>query len=56
MKYEEVYNYIGHFGVYQACIVACACMMSIYDSEMMTMVFVGGEMDHWCRVPQLSNL
>jgi len=56
MQFEDVYQYVGHLGVYQICILMVACMLSMFDSEAVTMVFVGGNMDHWCRVDELAEL
>ena len=56
MQFDEIYEYLGHLGIYQVCIVTIACMLSMFDAEAVTMVFVGGSMDHCCRVSELTNL
>jgi hypothetical protein len=56
MKYEDLYVYIGEMGVYQWRVFAAIFFFSVFSADSMHMVFVGGDMDHWCRVPELQDL
>ena len=56
MQYDDLYDLVGHFGLYQFCVFLCCCINVLYDNEAVTMVFVGGDMDHFCKVDRLSNL
>jgi hypothetical protein len=56
MKYDEVYEFIGEFGRYQVAVFVTVFSMILYTVDSLHMVFVGGSMDHWCRVDELSDL
>jgi len=56
MKYEEVYEYIGHIGRYQWFIFSIVCVISMHTVDPIHMVFIGGKMDHWCRINELDGL
>ena len=55
MRYEEIYRYTGQLGTCQMCIFFCLFMIYVCGVDNITMIFVGGEMEHWCRVPELSR-
>ena len=56
MQYDEVFEYTGHMGRYQWTVFAMVFGLNIFSSDMINMIFVGGEMDHWCSVYELSGL
>lgn len=56
MKFEELYDYMGQMGLYQLCATITLLFFCIFTVESITMNFVGAEMPHWCKVPELANL
>lgn len=56
MKYDEVYEYVGQMGTYQRCVMAAMLGFTLFSLDSVTMIFVGADMDHFCRVEALTNL
>jgi hypothetical protein len=56
MPYEDLYAYTGHMGRLQWAIFFMAFVVIAYSMEFINMIFVGGTMDHWCRIEELSEL
>jgi hypothetical protein len=56
MEYEELHSIIGECGVYQVCTVIASMLVYMFSLDSITMIFVGAEMPHWCRIEQLTHL
>jgi len=56
MKYDDIYEYTGQMGRLQWLVFAGVCCLCIYCMESVNLIFVGGQMDHWCRVDELQSL
>ena len=56
MRYEELYEYVGQIGRYQWFIFSLVFIFSIYTVDSIHMNFIGGRMEHWCRVDELQLL
>jgi hypothetical protein len=56
MAYEEVHKYIGEIGKYQWIVFIAFFFITIFTTDAIHMVFIGGSMDHWCRVDELKDL
>ena len=56
ITFSDFYKAVGNVGRFQVCILVMGLLLCMYDSEMVTMVFVGGHMDHWCQVHDLESL
>jgi len=55
-KYDEILSAVGRFGVFQRCILLTTTLCSLLDIDVVTLIFLGAPMPHWCLVPRLSNL
>jgi MFS transporter, OCT family, solute carrier family 22 (organic cation transporter), member 4/5 len=55
MKFDDLYQYTGEIGVYQICVIVFFFAFDLYALDSTTMIFIGAEMPHWCRVEPLSN-
>jgi hypothetical protein len=56
MQYDDLYDYIGHMGTFQWIIFTVMFILTSYSADFVNMIFVGGEMEHWCRIAELSHL
>jgi hypothetical protein len=56
MRYEELYDYVGHIGRYQWFIFSLVFIFTMYTVDSIHMIFIGGSMEHWCRVDELQHL
>ena len=56
MAYDDVFKYIGEIGRFQWIVFVFFFVNTIFIADMIQMVFVGGEMDHWCRIAELEGL
>jgi hypothetical protein len=56
MNYNELNNFIGDNGPFQCRVFLVMCLASLLITDSIHMVFVGGKMEHWCRVEQLVGL
>jgi len=48
--------YIGNIGAYQWRVFVAVFVFTLFNSETYHIIFVGGDMPHWCRVPELDDL
>ena len=56
MNYDNILEYTGQMGRLQWLIFAGVCCLSVFCMESVNLIFVGGHMDHWCRVDELGTL
>jgi hypothetical protein len=56
MEFDEIYKYVGHMGRFQWLIYAVMFLLNIFCMDFLNTIFVGGHMDHWCSVDELSGL
>jgi len=56
MRYEDVYAMVGDFGVYQACVMVSLALIYMFCIDAITMIFVGADIEHWCRIDRLVHL
>ena len=56
MEFDDVYQYLGQIGVYQVCVLILIFLLNLYTLDVTTIIFVGADMPHWCRIDQLANL
>ena len=56
IDFEEVFDYIGHFGVFQfgAFILMFVSTFTV-GVQMISATFLAADMDHWCDIPRLQN-
>ena len=47
---------IGDIGVYQLRVIFVVLLASAFASDPMHIIFIGADMPHWCRVPELADL
>ena len=52
----DVNTYIGDFGVYQLRIFLVTFVFGMFSLDSIQIVFIGANMPHWCRVPELEDL
>ena len=55
MKYEEIFDHIGQLRTFQICICINFFLFATGCVEVVTLIFAGAEMPHWCHVPELAN-
>ena len=57
MGFDAVFQHIGEFGRYQAFIYVILGLCAVSQTmQLLAVVFLAAEPDHWCRVPRISNL
>jgi hypothetical protein len=56
MKYDDIHQHIGSIGVFQVCVVIAMSLFCMFTCDSITMIFVGAEMPHWCRIERLEHL
>jgi hypothetical protein len=56
MHFDDLYQYTGQIGVYQVCAAIILLSLNLYSLDSMTMIFVGADMPHWCRIDELVHL
>jgi hypothetical protein len=56
MEFDEIYKYVGHMGRFQWLIFAVVFLLNMFCMDIINMIFVGGHMDHWCSIDELSGL
>ena len=52
----DVNTFIGDFGSYQLRIFFVLFFMGMFSMDAIHIVFIGVNVPHWCRVPELDNL
>jgi hypothetical protein len=55
MYFDDVFEYIGGAGAYQLGNLAFTFAIFAMSIDAMRMNFVGGSMEHWCKIPELAN-
>ena len=55
MKYDDLFQYTGEMGTFQWCVFAMISTFCMFAIESITMIFVGAEMLHWCKVEDLAG-
>ena len=48
--------FIGEMGAYQWRVFAAVFLLIVYTADSIYIVFIGADMPHWCRVPELDDL
>ena len=56
MLKSDVNTYIGDIGAYQLRIFFVVFIFGLLSMESIHIVFIGADMPHWCRVPELDDL
>lgn len=56
MTKSDLNDYIGEIGVYQWRVFVVVFLFTIYCTDSIQIIFLGAEMPHWCRVPELVDL
>jgi len=56
MIYDSIYEYTGHVGRFQLLMMSFMFAVTVFSMDVMNMIFVGGQMNHWCLVDELSSL
>ena len=56
MAKSDLSNYIGDMGVYQWRVFVAMFIMCIFSADSIQIIFIAGDMAHWCRVPELDDL
>jgi len=57
MKSKSDLNaYIEDIGAYQWRVVIAAFILIMYTADSIYIIFIAGDMPHWCRVPELEDL
>ena len=56
VEFDQIFNYIGQFGVFQFCTFILVGISSlVVGMQNISSTFLGGEMEHWCEIPRLNN-
>ena len=56
MQFADVFDHIGHIGLYQVLFYLLAALFPFFNGmHNMSVNFFAAYMDHWCRVPRLGN-
>jgi len=56
MTKKDLDEYIGEIGVYQWRVFVVVFLFTIYCTDSIQIIFLGADMPHWCRVPELADL
>jgi len=56
MTASDLNEFIGDSGRYQWRIFATLCVINLFSSDSIHIVFTGANMPHWCRVAELNDL
>jgi hypothetical protein len=56
MHFDDLYEYTGQIGVYQICVLIILFAFDLFALDATTMIFVGADMPHWCRIEGLEHL
>ena len=56
MYFDEIFEYIGHFGLYQILLILVLGIVSfIGGTQAVAMNVLAPNVDHWCQIPRLRN-
>jgi len=56
MTKSDLNAYIGEMGAYQWRVVIAVFILIVYTADSIYIIFIAGEMPHWCHVPELDDL
>lgn len=56
MEFDEILESIGSLSYYQIFLFCILILEEVLGAEAMAMNFIGGDQEHWCKVPELSML
>jgi len=56
MTKSDLNEYIGDIGLYQWRVFIVVFLFTIYCTDSIQIIFLGADMPHWCRVPELEDL
>jgi len=56
MPKSDLNDYIGDIGIYQWRVFIVVFLFTIYCTDSIQIIFLGADMPHWCRVPELVDL
>jgi len=56
MTKTDLNEYIGEIGIYQWRVFIVVFLFTIYCTDSIQIIFLGADMAHWCRVPELDDL
>ena len=56
MTKRDLDEYIGEIGLYQWRVFIVVFLFTIYCTDSIQIIFLGADMAHWCRVPELVGL
>ena len=56
MKFEDVFEQTGEFGLYQWFAFICLAMFPFWHLDACFTPFIVMNVDHWCYIEELSNL
>ena len=56
MMKADLNAYIGDMGAYQWRVFAAVFVLIVYTADSIYIIFIAGDMPHWCRVPVLDDL
>ena len=57
MNFEEVFEHIGHFGLYQFLFMCILGVLQAYFAyQQISMNWLGPSVKHWCRIDGLQDL
>ncbi|CAD5114788.1 unnamed protein product [Dimorphilus gyrociliatus] len=55
-RFDEIFDKIGHFGVYQLLAYCLIGIVSFYNGyQNISVNFLGGHQPHWCKIERLSK-
>ena len=57
MAFNEMFEYTGGFGLYQLGLFLLINVATVLSAcQCMSMIFMGPDQDHWCKVEALQNV
>jgi len=56
MRKSDLNEYIGEIGIYQWRVFVVVFLFTIYCTDSIQIIFLGADMPHWCRTPELADL
>jgi len=56
MTKSDLNEYIGDIGPYQWRVFIVVFLFTIYCTDSIQIIFLGADMTHWCRVPEIEDL
>ena len=56
MTKSDLDVYVGEIGIYQWRVFIVVFLFTIYCTDSIQIIFLGADMPHWCRVPELADL